>query len=53
MSAAHVALWTVQLVKDHRQTTGQIALVYAWKESKFIYGWIVRNYLSSSIVLSF
>jgi hypothetical protein len=49
MSAAHVALWTVQLVKDHRQTTGRMALVYAWQELKFIYGWIVRNHLYTCI----
>ena len=53
MSAVHVVLWTVQLVQDHRQTTGQMALVYAWQEPKFIYGWIVRNHMSTSIVLSF
>jgi len=49
MSAAHVALWIVQLVRDQRETTGRMALVYAWQASQFICGWIVRNILSASI----
>jgi hypothetical protein len=43
MSTVHVVLWSVQLVRDRRDTTGQIALVYAWQQPKFICGWIVRN----------
>lgn len=42
MSALHVALWTVQLVTEHRQSTGKMALKYAWIEVRFVCGWIVR-----------
>lgn len=47
----HVALWSVQLLLDHRSTTGKIGYTYAWEYDKFIYGWIVRR-LSSSTELS-
>lgn len=43
LSAAHVALWTVQLVRDQRESTGKMALFYAWQEPKFIYGWAVGS----------
>lgn len=50
MSTTHVALWTVQLLRDRRETTGRMALVYAWQAPRFIYGWIVRNHLSTQII---
>lgn len=43
MSAAHVVLWSVQLVNDRREETGRMAYVYAWLELKFIWGWIVSK----------
>jgi hypothetical protein len=45
ISTAHVAMWTIQLVRDRRESTGNMALFYAWQESKFIYGWVVRGFL--------
>lgn len=47
----HVAMWSVQLLLDHRSTTGKIGYTYAWEYDKFIYGWIVCR-LSSSTELS-
>lgn len=44
ISAAHVGLWSVQLVQDHRPTTGHMAFFYAWQESRFINGWIVSYF---------
>lgn len=41
-STAHVVLWTVQMVTEHRPSTGQIVLKYAFLEMRFIWGWIVR-----------
>lgn len=41
-STAHVVLWTVQMVTEHRPNTGQIVLKYAFLEMRFIWGWIVR-----------
>lgn len=54
VSAAHVALWLVQLVQDHRPTTGKMALTYAWGEPRFINGWIVRvfYYYQSELFLN-
>jgi hypothetical protein len=42
-SAFHVILWVIQLVTDRRDATGRMALVYAWQEPKFIWGWIVSS----------
>lgn len=46
MSATHVVLWTIQLAKDRRQGTGRMAIVYAWLEMKFIWGWIAFGFLT-------
>ena len=49
--AAHVATWMVQLVTDIRPSTGKIALTYAWKETQFIYGWLVSTPVFLQLVI--
>jgi hypothetical protein len=39
--ALHAALWSVQLSKDRRSGTGDIAYVYAWHYQRFIFAWTV------------
>lgn len=51
LTTAHVILWTVQLVRDQRESTGKIAFFYAWQETRFIYGWIVRNSFAFRTIL--
>jgi hypothetical protein len=45
VAAVHTALWSVQLSKDKRTGTDQVAYVYAWGYTKFVYAWIVRSLL--------
>ncbi|KII88473.1 hypothetical protein PLICRDRAFT_41633 [Plicaturopsis crispa FD-325 SS-3] len=52
LSAAHVALWSVQLARETRPATGQIVYTYAWKYEKFIYGWIAFGLLTLLMVFS-
>ncbi|EIW80352.1 hypothetical protein CONPUDRAFT_137590 [Coniophora puteana RWD-64-598 SS2] len=48
----HVALWSVQLMLDHKSTNGSIAYVYAWLYEPFILGWTAFGLLTLLIVLS-
>lgn len=52
LTSIHVALWSVQLVRDHNPSTGRIAYVYAFSYMPFIFGWIAFALLTSIIVLS-
>lgn len=45
MVALHAILWSVQLAKDTRSGTGEIAYVYAWHFQRFICAWIVSVHL--------
>jgi hypothetical protein len=40
----HATLWSVQLFKDTRSGTGEIAYVYAWHYQRFIFAWTVSRY---------
>ncbi|KZT26361.1 hypothetical protein NEOLEDRAFT_1132404 [Neolentinus lepideus HHB14362 ss-1] len=52
ITALHVALWSVQLVRDHRSATGEIAYTYAWQYEKFIYGWIAFGVMTLLMLCS-
>ncbi|KAG1827242.1 uncharacterized protein BJ212DRAFT_1443366 [Suillus subaureus] len=52
LTSIHVALWSVQLVRDHKPSTGRVAYVYAFSYTPFIFGWIAFALLTSIIVLS-
>jgi hypothetical protein len=39
--ALHAGLWSVQLFKDRRSGTGDVAYVYAWHYQRFIFAWTV------------
>jgi hypothetical protein len=41
----HATLWSVQLFRDKRIDTGDVAYVYAWHYQKFIFAWTVSIYL--------
>jgi hypothetical protein len=41
LTSIHIALWSVQLVRDHKPSTGRVAYVYAFSYMPFIFGWIV------------
>lgn len=40
----HATLWSVQLFRDTRIDTGDVAYVYAWHYQKFIFAWTVSMY---------
>ncbi|KAJ3779273.1 hypothetical protein FB446DRAFT_710363 [Lentinula raphanica] len=48
----HVLLWSIQLLLDHRPTTGKIGYTYAWQYDKFIYGWLAFGLLTLLIFVS-
>ncbi|KAJ4487921.1 hypothetical protein J3R30DRAFT_865582 [Lentinula aciculospora] len=48
----HVMLWSIQLLRDHRPTTGKIGYTYAWHYDKFIYGWLAFGLLTLLIFVS-
>ncbi|KAF7976337.1 hypothetical protein HWV62_7072 [Athelia sp. TMB] len=52
VTAAHVALWTVQMCLEVRPETGKKAIVYAWDEIRFIWGWAAFGLLTLIIILS-
>ncbi|KAG1753453.1 hypothetical protein EDB19DRAFT_1979473 [Suillus lakei] len=52
LTSVHIALWSVQLVRDHKPSTGRVAYVYAFSYLPFIFGWIAFALLTSIIVLS-
>lgn len=52
LTSIHVALWSVQLVRDHNPSTGRVAYVYAFLYMPFIFGWIAFALLTFIIVLS-
>jgi hypothetical protein len=39
--ALHATLWSVQLFRDTRIDTGDVAYVYAWHYQRFIFAWTV------------
>ena len=45
--ALHVTFWSIQLFKDRRSGTDDIAYIYAWHFPKFRYAWTVSVYLYS------
>ncbi|KAG2134412.1 uncharacterized protein EDB93DRAFT_846139 [Suillus bovinus] len=52
LTSIHIALWSVQLVRDHKPSTGRVAYVYAFSYTPFIFGWIAFALLTFIIVLS-
>ncbi|THH11576.1 hypothetical protein EW146_g7990 [Bondarzewia mesenterica] len=52
ISAIHVVLWSVQLAKDRRVGTGQVAYIYAWQYPKFIYAWTAFGLFTLLVILS-
>ncbi|KAJ4000746.1 hypothetical protein F5050DRAFT_1728597 [Lentinula boryana] len=52
MTFLHVVLWSMQLLRDHRPTTGKIGYTYAWQYDKFIYGWLAFGLLTLLISVS-
>ncbi|KAJ4474528.1 hypothetical protein C8R41DRAFT_897418 [Lentinula lateritia] len=48
----HVLLWSAQLLRDHRPSTGKIGYTYAWQYEKFIYGWLAFGLLTLLIFVS-
>ncbi|KAF9075255.1 hypothetical protein BDP27DRAFT_40649 [Rhodocollybia butyracea] len=52
MTLLHVVFWSVQLLRDHRPTTGKIAYAYVWQYDKFIYGWLAFGILTLLILVS-
>ncbi|KAG2753223.1 hypothetical protein P692DRAFT_20723005 [Suillus brevipes Sb2] len=52
LTSIHIALWSVQLVRDHKPSTGRVAYVYAFSYMPFVFGWIAFALLTSIIVLS-
>jgi hypothetical protein len=42
--ALHATLWSVQLFRDTRINTGDVAYVYAWHYQRFIFAWTVSIY---------
>ncbi|KAG1756729.1 uncharacterized protein EDB91DRAFT_32712 [Suillus paluster] len=52
LTSIHVTFWSVQLVRDHKPSTGRIAYVYAFSYMPFIFGWIAFALLTFIIALS-
>ncbi|KAG0707711.1 ferric reductase like transmembrane component-domain-containing protein [Suillus ampliporus] len=52
LTSIHVALWSVQLVRDRNSSTGRVAYVYAFSYTPFIFGWIAFALLILIIALS-
>ncbi|KAH8116953.1 hypothetical protein DFH11DRAFT_1141658 [Phellopilus nigrolimitatus] len=46
VTAAHVALWIVQVCRDRRAGTGELVINYVWGYPKFRYGWVAFGSLT-------
>jgi hypothetical protein len=44
LTSLHVVLWSVQLVRDRKPSTGRVAYIYAFSYTPFIFGWIVSSF---------
>ncbi|KAI0831386.1 hypothetical protein BC628DRAFT_1353480 [Trametes gibbosa] len=52
LTVLHVAFWSVQLVIEHRASTGKMAYFYAWQYEKFLYAWTAFGCMTLLFALS-